>query len=235
MAINGYLAMTAAEFRENPPENSKIAWMACHFSPYGTGLSNRPARLPEGSMVILNDRTPICGHDHGLILNQLRQLVEDNPCSAVLLDFQRPDVAELRELTGLLQEGLPCPTAVSDLYAADPAYPVFLPPVPPDLTLEAYLQPWNDREIWLEAARSACNIVLSEHGAESAEVPIAEACKEDRRDEELCCHYRISVADRVIFSLYRTEEDLRQLMTRAEQMGVTRAVGLYQELGPMRL
>ena len=46
MAITPFLAMTAAEFRKKEDLPDKIAWMACHFSPYGLGLSNLPQRLP---------------------------------------------------------------------------------------------------------------------------------------------------------------------------------------------
>ena len=42
MVIRPFLAMTAAEIRANPDISSPIGWMACHFSPYGTGLSNLP-------------------------------------------------------------------------------------------------------------------------------------------------------------------------------------------------
>ena len=48
MAIGRYFAMTAAEIRGCSALPAGIAWMACHFSPYGTGLSNLPPELPEG-------------------------------------------------------------------------------------------------------------------------------------------------------------------------------------------
>ena len=63
MAIRPFLAMTAAEIRGTETLPPKTAWMACHFSPYSTGLSNLPKALPPGSMVILDDITPIHGHD----------------------------------------------------------------------------------------------------------------------------------------------------------------------------
>ena len=46
------------------------------FFPYSTGLSNLPKALPPGSMVILDDITPIHGHDAEAIAAQLRPLVE---------------------------------------------------------------------------------------------------------------------------------------------------------------
>ncbi len=233
MAINGYLAMTAAEFREYPPNGPKMAWMACHFSPYGTGLSNCPAALPEGAMLILNDRTPICGHDPERILGQISDLVEKFKCSGVLLDFQRPGVPETTELAKHLLAQLPCPTAVSDVYAQTNGSPVFLPPVPADMAVEDYLAPWREREVWLEAALEGCVMELTENGV--MKKPLEDIPTEGHRDETLCCHYRITVGDTVKFSLYRTEQDLTQLLQRGEACGVTRAVGLYQELGWMKL
>ena len=46
MAIRPFLAMTAAEIRGTETLPPKTAWMACHFSPYSTGLSNLPKDLP---------------------------------------------------------------------------------------------------------------------------------------------------------------------------------------------
>lgn len=63
MEIPLFLAMTAAEFRIAAEIPAHPAWMACHFSAYGTGISNLPRELPAGAMLMLNDRTPICGHD----------------------------------------------------------------------------------------------------------------------------------------------------------------------------
>ena len=150
MVLPLYLAMTAAEIRANTDFPPNIGYMACHFSPYGTGLSNCPTHLPEGSMLILNDRTPIHGHDHGLIADQLTELVEKLKCDSVLLDFQRVDVPELSLLVEKLSAALPCPVGVSDLYAENLDCSVFLPPVMPDTLLSEHLVPWQGRDIWLD-------------------------------------------------------------------------------------
>ena len=94
MAIRPFLAMTAAEIRGTETVPPKTAWMACHFSPYSTGLSNLPKALPPGSMVILDDITPIHGHDSETIAAQLRPRLDALKCSGVLLDFQRPGYEE---------------------------------------------------------------------------------------------------------------------------------------------
>ena len=152
MAIRPFLAMTAAEIRGTETLPPKTAWMACHFSPYSTGLSNLPKALPPGSMVILDDITPIHGHDSETIAAQLRPRLEEMECSGVLLDFQRPGYEEAELLAGRLSEALPCPVGVSALYGRGLTCPVFLPPAPPDVCLANYLAPWQGREIWLELA-----------------------------------------------------------------------------------
>lgn len=111
MAIRPFLAMTAAEIRGTETLPPKTAWMACHFSPYSTGLSNLPKALPPGSMVILDDITPIHGHDSETIAAQLRPRLDALECSGVLLDFQRPGYEEAELLAGRLSEALPCPWA----------------------------------------------------------------------------------------------------------------------------
>ena len=230
MDIVHYLAMTAAEIGANPPLPPKIAWMACHFSPYSAGLSNCPRQLPPGSLLILNDFSPIHGHSPETAANQLRSWVEDFQCSGVLLDFQRPGNTETAALTEYLEGSLPCPVAVSHLYADSLSCPVFLPPVPVQTPVAEYLAPWQGREIWLETALDAVKITLTEKGASFAPLPRADSEKNDFRDEKLHCRYRISLSeDRAEFLLYRVKEDLASLLGDAGKHGVTTAVGLYQE------
>lgn len=230
MALPLYLAMTAAEMQENTPLPSKFAYMACHFSSYGTGLSNLPKWLPEGSMLILNDRTPICGHDPELICNQLRECIERLHCSGLLLDFQRPDYEATAILSQNLISALPCPVGLSDAYAASFFCPVFLPPPPLDVPLERHLVPWQGREIWLEAALDGLQLTLTSQGCQAEPIP-SPAFSGGFRDEALHCHYAIqSCADFAKFTLYRTREDLDALLEEATSLGISKAIGLWQEL-----
>ncbi len=231
MEIERYLAMTAAEIRQNGPLPPKIAWMACHFSPYGTGLSNLPEELPEGSMLILNDRTPWMKHDAALILEQLGERLDTRKCSGLLLDFQRPGIPEVGELTKLLVSSLSCPVGVSEPYAEDFPCPVFLPPVPLQQTVEEYLAPWQGREIWLELALDCEEILLSPTGAASTALPLFEPQARGHREEALHCHYCTQVEENAArFTLYRTNADLDALLEAAAPFGATAAVGLWQEL-----
>lgn len=232
MAIKRYLAMTAAEIAGNPALPSEIAWMACQFSPYSTGLSNLPAALPQDSLLILNDFTPIQGHDPSVVGAQLRQCVDTLKCCGLLLDFQRPDVEETAELTAFLANALPCPVIVSEPYAKGLECPVFLSPLPQHVSLSEYLAPWQGRDIWLDIAPDGETITLSEEKAAIAPLSPGELCEGGHLEEKLHCHYKAELMeDSARFTLWRTAEDLDALLEDAEGLGVKAAVGLYQEIG----
>lgn len=231
MAIRPFLAMTAAEIHANPDFPPKIAWMACHFSPYCTGLSNLPRTLPPGSLLILDDITPIHGHNPESIAAQLAEQAESLECNGVLLDFQRRGSEETAALARHLTAALPCPVAVSEPYAADLDCPVFLPPAPHHIPLRDYLSPWQGREIWLEAALDAERITLTPKGADIAPLPPEAYFEGGHWEEGLHCHYHIDADENEIrFTLFRTREDLKSLLEEAETLAVTAAVGLFQEL-----
>lgn len=230
MAIPLYLAMTGMEARYASVMPQKMAWLSCLFSPYSTGVSNLPKQLPPDSLLILSDRTPICGHDPELIRSQLEEVITKLSCCGLLLDFQMPDNKELEALAKSLLD-LPCPVALSEVYAKALPCPVFLPPVPPDTTPEHYLSHWKGREIWLEMALDSMTVEVTEQGIQRKDALACELSDTPFYDEALCCHYGISVSDRITFQLQRQRPDLENLLVRAEALGVTRAVGLYQELG----
>ena len=230
MALPFYLAMTAGEFRGNPPP-SRLAYMACHFSPYGTGLSNCPETLPVGSLLILNDRTPISGHDPVQIAGQLESFAEDFSLCGILLDFQRPGCEEAQVLADFLIAALPCPVIVSAPYATENA-PVFLPPVPLDIPICEYLQPWQGQEIWLEAALDGLEITLTAQGAACTPLPFPQPHDGEFHDKDLHCHYHIRTEkDSARVQLRRTRTDVDTLLQEAESLGVAAAVGLWQEFG----
>lgn len=236
MALPLYLALTAAEFQNRSSLPGHTAWMACHYSPYGLGLSNCPRTLPEGAMLILNDRTPACGHDPERIARQLSELVSALQCGSVLLDFQRPESTENAAVAKTVTDALPCPVGVSEIYAHNLDCPVFLPPVPPHIPLGEYLSPWQGREIWLEAALDMERCTVTEQGAAFVSLPPGTEPAGIHTDEPLHCHYGIETGtDQIRFTLYRTREDLMGLLNRAEALGVARAVGLYQELSDFQM
>lgn len=231
MAIRQYLAMTASEIAANSPLPPQIAWMACHFSPYGTGLSNCPNRLPPGSLLILNDRTPIHLHDPLRIACQLNDLARWLSCAGILLDFQRPGCEETARLSTFLSDTLPFPVVVSSLYARYTDSPVFLPSPPCHIPLEKYIAPWRGREIWLELALDCQELLLTAQGCQIHSIPHQEVSDSFHTDEWLHCRYRSQVTpSEAKFTLLRTRENLAGLVSHAEKLGVTTTVGLYQEL-----
>lgn len=230
MGCPHYLAKTSAEFRRERGDERPTAWMACHFSPYGTGLSNLPLTLPPDSLLMVDDITPIHGHDPVFIGEQLRERVEVLRCRAVLLDFLRPGYEACKALAEHLSEVLPCPVGVSSLYGKGLGCPVVLSPPACSVSLEAHLAQWQGREIWMETALEGERIVLTEQGAEVSPLPRFSPPEGGFGEECLCCHYKTAVAeDRVTFTLWRTKADVEELLTKAEALGVTLALGLFQE------
>lgn len=230
MPLPVYLAMTEAEFRGCSELPEHLGWMACHFSPYGKGLSNIPEILPPGSLLIVNDRTPPQGHDPDYIVEQLLEAVDSLSATGVLLDFQRPGQQEIAAIGHAIGNALPCPVIVSHHYADTCQGAVLLPPLPPNKPLTEYLTPWQTREIWLELSLEGLALTLTEAGCK------VESCDQSPipctlQDEALHCHYGIALQEKsAAFYLQRTDEDILQLLRQAEIMGIKAAVGLYQEL-----
>lgn len=234
MAIRPYLAMTGAELQKNSGIPEKAAWLACHFSPYGTGLSNLPRALPAGALLIVDDMTPMHGHDPVLICDELTLCTEKLACRGVLLDFQRPGNPEVPSLVQHLASCLPCPLAVSERYAEDTGLPVFLPPTDLTVPLPDQLESWNSQEIWLDLSCAGEILHLTEDGCTASGLIPPDIPSEGFADTDLHCHYSICVQeDRVSFTLWRTREDLSDLLAEAEALGIHTAVGLFQELGDL--
>lgn len=226
-----YLAMTAAELCCCDPLPPHIAWMACHFSPYGTGLTNLPTALPPDSLLILNDRTPVSGHDPALVAELLQETVEKFHCRGILLDFQRPNCPQTASIAAKITQ-LPCPVILSQYYAKDLSCAVLLPPVPLLQTVEEHIAAWRGREVWLEAALEAAQFTLTQAQSKRLPLPMGAETECPLYDAQLHLHYRIDVSsDRAIFTLQRSREDLKLLLDEAEALGVAQAVGLWQELG----
>lgn len=231
MTLPIYLAMTAEEMNGCTSLPLNTAYMACHFSPYGTGLTNLPHRLPKGSLLTVNDRIPVSGHDPQLITKQLSSLIERVEPAGILLDLQRSNCPQTLAIAQAITEHLPLPVAVSEPYAKVLHCPVFLSMPPLHVSLQEHAKPWTGREIWLDASLQACKFYITEAGSSQ------ETCQQPKtelplQDTNLHCHYRIHTGtDSVIFTLQRTRADLQALLEDGKIINMTKAVGLYQELG----
>ncbi len=228
MGLPFYLAMTAREWEEAPSAARPLAYMDCHFSPYGTGLTGIPEQLPPGSLLVVDDRIPLWCHDPALIVRQLQEAAETLSLAGVLLDLQDPAHPLARQIAHGVRD-LPCPVAAPGDCRGGGA--VFLPPVPPDCPPARYLAPWQGREIWLDMAPDALQITVDTAGSRSAPLsgPLPEGTV--HRNTALCCSYVTQVtADFARFTLFRTRQDMETLLKAAEPFGVTCALGLYQQL-----
>lgn len=230
MPIPCYLALTGAEFANSLPLPKKLAWMACHFSCYGTGLSNLPGRLPEGSMIILNDRTPPHRHDPQRILEQLQAVVEVCKPDGFLLDFQSSGIALNHQIAQMLVTALPCPVAVTAEYAADLQCPVFLEPPPLHLPVSEHIAPWTDREIWLELAVETATYTITAQGCQIDATENQPLSEPNFTEDSLFCRYHTALfEDRAVFTLQRTRNELEALLSHP--LPIARAIGLYQQFG----
>lgn len=181
-------------------------------------------------MLILNDRTPIHSHDPALVAAQLRQIAEDLDVSAVLLDFQRPGCAAAAEVAAAVSCSMPCPVGVSELYADGLNTAVFINAPVLTQSLAEALAPWQGRELWLEAALSRAGWALTPEGSVPEAPP--SAGEYPLSDPALYCCYRVEEAESALhFYIERGPEMLEALLDEGEKLGVTRAVGLFQELG----
>lgn len=226
-----YLAYTAGELQGSTPEG-KLAYMACHFSLYTTGLSNLPEVLLPGSMLILNDQIPISGHDPHRIADQLQETIERFSCDSLLLDFQRPRNEETAQLCRLLAAQMNCPLGISHHYAGCIDCAVFLPPPPLDMLLSEHMKPWQSRKIWLECALEAAEFTITPDGCRASPLPYVFSQEETFIKESLHCRYRCEVEpNKIRFHLYRTTDQLDALLQEAASHGIEKSIGLYQQLG----
>lgn len=229
MALPIYLAMTGWEFQSCPELPRHTAYMACHFSSCDRGLANLPRQLPEHALLMVDDQTPPNGHDPEQIARQLAEAVERLCPTGVILDFQRPYCQQTQAIVTAIQRVIPCPAAVTPAYQEGWQDGIFVPPVPVNIPVEAYLKPWQGRKFWLEMENTGTCLTVTDQGCVSK--PLSDPLKDPVfADGAACCHYSITVLqDRAVFCLRRTAEDQVALLEKAERLGVAFAIGLYQE------
>lgn len=230
MATEVYLAMSSEEFVATEYLPSQTGWFDCCFSQSGPGLDCLPTTLPSESLLILTDRLPFQNHDSILIAEELRQTVTALNCAGVLLDFEKPEQKELFHLAQKLVASLPCPVAVSELYARELDCSVFLSPCPHHIPLSDHIAPWTGRKLWLDLARDAEVIEITSSGFVVSSVPQRDIQRKEHWDENLHCHYHIEISGNCVrFLLRRTKEDLIALLQEAKNLGIQNCVVLYQE------
>ena len=207
MVLPLYLAMTVSEFRSVPYPALLML----------TGTE----QVPPGVLPVLTDCFPLDGQ----ALQRICQGQE-----ALLLDFVRPPTTLLQEII----QGLPCPCGAPLGYTEEG--PVFLPPAPIHIPLDKYLTPYRGREIWLEAALQRQVVTVTVSGATIGPPLPNRNFEGGFYDEKLCCCFTQEFTeDMAVFTLFDTPKTLAKKLDHAAALGVTRAVGLYQELGALQL
>ena len=232
MTLPLYLALTPSEMAEADLSSCHAAWMACHFSADSPGLSNLPRKLPEHSVILLDDSYPPQGHDPVQVRRELADLCEFLQCAALVLDFQRAGCPETRSVVQAVAEDFPCKVLVSEKYAHSCSCGVFLSSPPLHVPTAEYLVPWKGREIWLEAAPDGEEMMLTKDGCTLSSLADVVVLSHPMEEPRLHCSYEIETGpDFARFRLYRDQEHLYRLLEEAETLGVTGAIGLYQQLG----
>lgn len=229
MAIPFCLAMTAHELANCKNIPTLVGYLSCHFSPSGFGLSNMPKQLPPGSVLILDDSIPIADHRPELIRQQLDETITSQQIQALVLDLQRPGDPTAKEMVNYLAEALPCPVIVTPEYAS-PTTPVLLPPCPVDLPLKKHIAPYKNPMLWLELALDGLKLQITKKGC--AKEALCGELSENypHRDDALFCRYHIAkTPDKITFTVTRTQEDTQKLLEEAGRLGISHAIGLYQE------
>ena len=177
-------------------------------------------------MLMLNDFYPIDNHRETDVIETLRTIEKDVSC--VLLDLQRPDERETENIVSVISNSLSCPIGISHHYAL-PERPVFVPPIPPDMTAEKYLKSWKGQEIWLELSCECLYLSINNDGC--MEVSTTEFSAPEHYHKSLIYHYKIrKEQDRIFFAIYRTKEDNLALLEEAAQFGVTKGIGMWRDL-----
>lgn len=227
MSLHFYLAMTEAEIRNTSVLPRHLAYMACHFSPYGSGLVNIPDRLPPKSILIVNDRVPVLDHDPEQVAKQLKDAVQKLRAFGVLLDLQIPNNRRTAQIVKRVLDTLPCPVGVSEPYAAGLSCPIFGAPPIYQILCE-YRGKKKDRPLWLETFQETA--LLSVTSSNCTVAPGETLSGECFFDEALQCRYQYRVEnDHLTLHLSRQADDMPGYLRAAEAAGIEVAVGLYQQ------
>ena len=225
-----YLALTPTELEQVSPAPAKTAWMSCHFSSCGPGLTDIPSELPSDSLLILDDSTPVQGHDPHQILWELEAAVQKLRPAGLVLDLERPDNARTDAIADTLCKASPCPVYVSQNYAHQEERNVFLSAPPLHVPLAQALAPWKNRKVLLEAVPQAQKMILTREGCQILPCDLQEESF-PFWESSLHCTYKIETnEEQAVFTLQRTAAHLSSFLQEAQDLGVQGALGLYQEL-----
>lgn len=161
-----------------------------------------------------------------IIASQMAQMVSQWDCAGILLDLQHPGQAETAQIVREICQTALCPVAVTEYYCQESDCAVFLTP-PLHIPLAEFLAPWQDREVWLEAAPEEAEFVITQQGCRICPLPCPPA-EFPHSAADAFSRYHIAVEkDAIRFSLRRSREDVEAMRNVAENIRCL--VGLYQQ------
>ena len=227
MVLPLYLAMMDREMQDSPTLPPHIARMGCTFDPDGPGLLDLPKSFPQGGMLIVDDRHPIGGHDPVLVTATLAEAVDRLGIDRILLDFERPPTPVSQAMAARIAQTLPCPVGMPPDYGASFDCPLFLPTCPLPVPLAEYLNPWPDREIWMEARMLQQTITVTPEGTVYGIPSLVDNLTGGYYDDVLRCQCITEITNnQVVFTLYDTPETLQKKWNHPR---MTHAIGLFQD------
>lgn len=234
MSIPFFLAISAREFplfSELPPN---IAWMSAHFSSSGSGLSNLPQNLPEGSLLILDDQTPWEGHSTEMVCREVVESLLKSKASGLLLDFERPVTPETALLTTALSQccrEIGVMLGAPESYAAEEDTAIFISPLPCQTPPELLYQ--KNRKLWLDVSAGAYLLHIAALGATGQAADqrsFPDGSYPEFIDPVLHCSYRSRPnAGGIDILLSHSRESIDTLLTALDEQVVQLAIGLYRE------
>lgn len=232
MDLSIYPAFAGAELEAMLRYTGKTAWLGCHLSAYGNGITPLPAALKHCDLLVLTDEMPPDGHDPKEVASELWSQAKTLGCERILLDFQRPPSEESMQIIHCVLEKAFVPVGVTPKHAQQLSCPVFLPPPPLWTPLEEAISPWTGREVWLEIAPESGCVTLTKDGSSYA--PSETKPDYPFTDHRLCLSYKTEVyANKASVFLHRGISNLPCWLKQADTLGIRAAVGLYQQLSPL--
>ncbi len=219
MVCKRYLAVTEKEIGNI---SGPVAWMACRFAQKHPGLDNLPSRLPEGSLIILDDLQPISGHSPARIARQLETLCRQHRPAGILLDLQRKKTPQAMQMVKALLQIQETPIALTAEYAREFSCPVLVT-APMHQKLQQVIAPWKNREIWLDIPMGQVTIRQGKLTDEKAT-----HTGNYQWDRFLCCGYAKTGQD--TYALCRNKAMLPKILEEAARLGIPKALLLASEI-----
>lgn len=236
MSIPLFLAFTAEEFSQKVPFPAKTAWMSVHFSPNGSGLTNLPPQLPQGSLILLDDHIQWANHSIERVCQELVTVLQRTESIGLLLDFEREPTAETLLLTKALGR---CCKELGVALSAPPKYlleddtTLFLSPFPCSIAPEN-IDP--QRKVWLDISPVCHSIRISKDCTIGSPAPYTRAgipnSQEVYWDEDLLCNYYSEAdGDDIRITLFRDATSAAKLLNRLNPAKIQLAIGLWRDFG----